>query len=138
MEAIAFFGAFIILIAFYMAFRLRWLFELLHKATSFMPFNMLIPIIEKAYHAVDFQQTMEYTDLMTLKDLGQDRQFDYFSTERIVDHPNRLNHFIEQQCVELTKEMIRNGVVEITDQEHPNLPPWRKRILMKVKVYKPD
>lgn len=106
-----------------------WLIET-HRTDFVRQYDFGPMVIEKAYRAMDFRTTFEYTTEIP-------ERFDYFQIPNVIRNKEHLDYTIEKFTAELVKEMLKEGVVEMKEQEDIYRP-YLKRIELKVKVYKPE
>lgn len=96
-------------------------------------FNMPVPIIERAYRAVDLRSMINYVD----SDDVFARKYFYDDSKQVVHNEMHKKVLIEKACYDLTKTMINDGFVQIVDHRD-KLNPYQNTIEMRVKVYKPE
>lgn len=123
--------AFIALTIVFIAATYNWLLKEQAKISPFL-FGIAPPIIEKAYRAVDVRSNMEYTTM----DAVRNRPFDYFSTDKVIRDDDHKQYMIEQLTKGIAMEMLQSGLIEVVDQENMDNP-FRRRIQLRAKVYKP-
>lgn len=123
---------FIVLTLVFITYTCRWLFKEQVKVNPFLS-NIGPMIIEKAYRAVDVRYNFEYTTM----DAVRNKPFDYFSTELVIRDDNHKQYIIEKFTKKMAEEMLRSGLIEIVEQENIDSP-YRRRIQLRAKVYKPE
>lgn len=123
---------FIVLTLVFITYTCRWLFKEQVKVNPFLS-NIGPMIIEKAYRAVDVRYNFEYTTM----DAVRNKPFDYFSTELVIRDDNHKQYIIDKFTKKMAEEMLRSGLIEIVEQENIDSP-YRRRIQLRAKVYKPE
>lgn len=123
------FSAFCIAVTIYACKTYVWLLEENTSVTSmFSQARQLV--VERAYRAMDFRTTFEYTTRIP-------ERFDHFEMQNVIRNKEHLDYTIEKFTRGLVEEMLKEGVVEMKEQVN-EYDPSRKRLELKVKVYKPE
>lgn len=123
------FGAFALAVLIYACNTFLWLHSQMDN--SWMNSYTAAPmVIEKAYRAMDFRTVFEYTERIP-------ERFDHFEMQNVIRNKEHLDYTIEKFTGQLVQEMLKEGVVEMKEQEDIYRP-YIKRLELKVKVYKPE
>lgn len=101
-----------------------------------------MPVVEKTYRMVEFQHSFQYSDREIMERMSHRYMMAGNPSMLPPPYADSLKHLeaiMEKQALVITRQMIKQGLIEIIQysrEDEPQL--YYKTVVFKVRVYKED